>query len=60
MVASVRLSILGSEHSGRQSPMDVGGGARTVIDLIVAGDPFDLTGLEVRAHAEGEAHWFGV
>ena len=40
--------------------MDVGGGARTVIDLIVAGDPFDLTGLEVRAHAEGEAHWFGV
>jgi hypothetical protein len=24
--------------------------------LISAGDPFDLAGLQVRAHAEGEAH----
>jgi len=40
--------------------MDVGGGAGSVLQLIVAGDPFDLTGLEVRAHGKGEAHRMSV
>jgi hypothetical protein len=40
--------------------VDVGGGAGTVLQLVVAGDPFDLAGLQVRAHAEGEAHRSGV
>ena len=54
------LSILGSQHGGRQTPMDVGGGTGTVLQLISTGDPFDLTGLEVRAHGEGEDHRRGV
>jgi hypothetical protein len=35
--------------------MDVGGRARTILELIVAGDPLDLAGLQVRAHGEREA-----
>jgi hypothetical protein len=40
--------------------MDVGGGAAAVLQLVSAGDPQNLAGLEVRAHAEGEAHRSGV
>jgi len=39
----------------------VSSGAVGVALLISTGDPFDLTGLEVRAHGEGEDHgrgWF--
>jgi len=50
------LSILGSKHGGRQTPVNVGGGAGPVLQLVVAGDPLDLTGLEVRALGKGEAH----
>jgi len=56
----VCLRVLGGDDGSRQTPMDVGGGAGTVLQLIVAGDPLDLTGLEVRAHGEGEAHRRGV
>jgi hypothetical protein len=53
------LSILGSDGGSGQTPMDVGGRAGSVLQLIGAGDPFDLTGLEVRAGGEGEAHRVG-
>ena len=59
-VGAVCLRVLGGDDRSGQSPMNVGGGARTVLQLIVAGDPFDLTGLEVGAHGEGEAHRSGV
>ncbi len=49
------LGILGGDHGGGQSPVNVGGGTRTVLQLISAGDPLDLTGLQVRAHGEREA-----
>jgi hypothetical protein len=35
-------------------------GAVSVALLVSTGDPFDLTGLEVRAHGEGEDHGRGV
>jgi len=50
------LSILGGDGGGGHSPVNVGGGAGTVLQLIGAGDPFDLAGLQVRAGGEGEAH----
>ena len=36
--------------------MNVGGRAGTVLQLVSAGDPFDLAGLQVRAHGKGETH----
>jgi len=56
----VCLRVLGGDGGSGQTPMDVGGGAGSVLQLIVAGDPFDLTGLEVRAHGKGEAHRMSV
>ena len=53
--SAVSLSILGSKHGGRHAPVNVGGRAGPVLQLIVAGDPLDLTGLEVRAHSKREA-----
>ena len=50
----VCLRVLGGDDGGGQSPVNVGGGARTVLQLIMAGDPFDLTGLQVRAHCQRE------
>ncbi len=50
------LSVLGCQHGGRHTPVDVSGGAAAVLQLISAGDPFDLAGREVRAGREGEAH----
>ncbi len=52
---STCLRILVGDHGGRHSPMNVGGRAGTVLQLISAGDPLDLAGLEVRALSEGEA-----
>ena len=55
------LSILGGDGGGGQTPVNVGGRARTVLQLIVAGDPLDLTGFQVRAHSKGKAgHRSGV
>jgi hypothetical protein len=51
------LSILGGEHRGGQSPVNVRRGARSVFQLIMAGDPPNLAGGEVRALGEREAHW---
>jgi len=51
----VCLRVLGGDGGGGHSPMDVLRGARTVLQLIGAGDPFDLAGLEVRAHGKREA-----
>ncbi len=48
------LSVLGGDGGGGQSPVNVGGGAGTVLQLVSAGDPFDLAGLQVRAHGERE------
>ena len=50
------LRILGGDHGSGQTPVDELRGAGTVLQLIGAGDPFDLTGLQVRAHGKGEAH----
>ena len=50
------LSILGGDDGGGQTPVLVSSGAVSVALLIGTGDPFDLTGLEVRAHREGEDH----
>jgi len=55
----VCLSVLGGDDGSGQSPVNVGGGAGTVLQLVGTGDPFDLTGLEVRAGSEGEAHRVG-
>jgi len=57
------LSILGCQHGGGQTPVHVTHGAVGVALLVSTGDPFDLTGLEVRAHGEREDHrvrllWF--
>jgi len=42
--------------------MNVCGRTGTVLQLIVAGDPFDLAGLKVTAHSEREDghRWGGV
>jgi len=58
-VVAVCLSILDGDGGSGQSPVNVGGGAGTVLQLVGTGDPFDLTGLEVRAGSEGEAHRVG-
>ena len=51
------LSILGSDCPGRGAPVLVTSGAVSVALLVSTGDPFDLTGLEVRAHGKGkDAH----
>jgi len=50
------LSELGGDGGSGQSPMDVGGGAGTVLQLIVAGDPLDFTGLQIGAGGEGPDH----
>jgi hypothetical protein len=56
----VYLSVLGGEHGGGQTPVNVGGGAGTVLHLIGAGDPANLTGGKVRAGGEGPDHERGV
>jgi len=50
------LSILGGDGGSGQTPMDELRGAGSVLQLIGTGDPFDLAGLQVRAHGKGEAH----
>jgi len=40
--------------------VNVGGGAGTVLQLVSAGDPLDLTGSKVRAGSKGETHRVGV
>jgi hypothetical protein len=54
------LSILGSDGGSGQTPVNICRRAAAVLQLISAGDPFDLTGLEVRAGGEGEAHGVSV
>ena len=49
------LSVLGGDGGSGHPPVNVGGGAGTVLELIGAGDPLDLTGLEVGAHCQREA-----
>ena len=50
------LSVLGGDGSGGQTPVNVGGGAGTVLQLIGTGDPLDFTGHDVGAGGEGETH----
>lgn len=55
------LSVLGGDDGGGQSPVNVLRGAGSVLQLIVAGDPLDLAGLQIGAHCQGEAgHRIGV
>jgi hypothetical protein len=54
------LRILGGDGGGGQTPMDELRGAAAVLQLVSTGDPFDLTGLKVRAHGKGEAHRVSV
>jgi len=56
---SVCLRILGCDGGSGQTPMDVGGGAGPVLQLVGTGNPLDLTGLQVRAHRKGETHGGG-
>ena len=54
------LRVLGSKRGSGHSPVDVGGGAGPVLQLISTGDPLDLTGREVRAGSKGETHRVSV
>jgi len=56
----VCLSILRGDDGSGHTPVNVSGGAGTVLQLVGAGDPLDLAGLEVRAGSKGEAHRSGV
>jgi hypothetical protein len=56
----VCLRILRSNDGGRHPPMNISRGKGSVLQLIVTGDPPDLTGLEVRALGKGETHRVGV
>jgi len=53
----VRLRELGGDDGSGHTPVDVLTGAGTVLQLVGTGDPFDLTGLQVRAGSVGvEGH----
>jgi hypothetical protein len=56
-LSGVGLGVLGGDHASGQTPVNVCRGARPVVQLIVAGDPPNLAGGEVRALGEREAHW---
>ncbi len=55
-VVSVGFGVLGGDDGSGQTPVNVRGGAGTILQLISAGDPFDLAGLQVGAGSKGEAH----
>ncbi len=51
------LSVLGGDGGSGHTPVNVRGGAGTILQLIGTGDPLDLAGLKVGALSEWETHW---
>jgi len=59
MIGGMGLRILSGDRGSGHTPVLVSSGAVGVALLISTGDPFDLAGLEVRAHGEREDHRVG-
>jgi hypothetical protein len=59
-VSGMDFSELGSNRGSGHTPVDVGGGAGPVLQLVSTGDPLDLTGSKVGAGSKGETHRVSV